>query len=412
MSFPQSPVTGGRTRGSFPVPRNLGSDPRRLLYLLDYAPRGTRTLDDFIHALSRRMTDDGWEVTLAFGRPPAPGFSRQLARLGARWLAAPFPFTRRSARQLVAELAGERPDVLLTSFLSPFTWPVLALKAFGYARRLVVIDHASSEAPVRHGVGGLMALGRGWLVGRLVDAIVPVSEANARRATGRVFLPARKVRVVPNGVEIERFPPAERPVGHTVTIAFAAQLIPEKGAITLLRAAERLRDRGARNVDWLVAGDGPQAADLRAFCADRRLDRVSFLGHVDDMPALLARADVVVVPSVWAEAFGLVTIEAMATGAAVVVSDSGALPEIVRGAGLVFPAGDDAALADRLVALVRSPELRRQLGRAARRRVEERYTLDRRVARLAGLCAELTAPRCADSTSPWSGLALRRGVLS
>jgi glycosyltransferase involved in cell wall biosynthesis len=102
----------------------------------------------------------------------------------------------------------------------------------------------------------------------------------------------------------------------------------------------------------------------------------------------------------------------MVTGAAVVVSDSGALPEIVRGAGLVFPAGNDAALADRLVALVRSPELRRRLGRAARLRVEERYTLDQRVARLAGLCAELTARPGADRVAFWRRLALRRGVLS
>jgi len=60
---------------------------------------------------------------------------------------------------------------------------------------------------------------------------------------------------------------------------------------------------------------------------------------------LFAWAEVVVVPSRWAEAFGLVAAEAMAAGAAVVVSDAGALPEVVGDAGRVFPAGDAAALA-------------------------------------------------------------------
>ena len=92
-------------------------------------------------------------------------------------------------------------------------------------------------------------------------------------------------------------------------------------------------------MEFLIAGDGPQATELREYCTSRGLNQVRFLGHLDRIPELLARADIVVVPSIWAEAFGLVTVEAMASGAATIVSDAGVLPEIVGDAGMVFPAG-------------------------------------------------------------------------
>lgn len=395
--------------GSIRPGQAAAGEAPRLVYILDYEPRGTRTVDDFLLALARRMTADGWQLTFAFARDPGPVFARELITTGAQYFAVPFPFTWRSARGLIRELQGIRVDVIQTSYVSPFTWPLLALKLFGRTRRLIVLDHASGAAAERRGLRRGLAWLRGRLIGRLVDAFVPVSAANARRGIDRVFLPQHKMRVIPNGVRLDRFRPSDRQTADAITILFAGQLIPEKGVLTLLHAAERVRDRGARNVEWLIAGVGPQAAELQTFCTARGLKRVRFLGHVDDMASLLARADIVVVPSVWPEAFGLVTVEAMATGAAVVVSNAGALPEVVHGAGVVFPAGNDAALADRLIALIRSPELRRRLGRAARRRAEERYSLDRRVARLTALCAEVIAP-AADRAGAWGWRSMRRGV--
>ena len=78
-------------------------DPPRLLYLLDYEPRGTRTVDDFILAFARRMTRDGWELVFGFAREPSPAFACELAAAGARHLVVRIPFTWRSAWRLVRD---------------------------------------------------------------------------------------------------------------------------------------------------------------------------------------------------------------------------------------------------------------------------------------------------------------------
>jgi glycosyltransferase involved in cell wall biosynthesis len=194
------------------------------------------------------------------------------------------------------------------------------------------------------------------------------------------------VHVVPNGIDVARFRFAPRTPGPVTRVAYAGQLTPAKGVHTLLAAVRHLRDRGGPAVELTVAGDGPARPALEAYCRAHRLGGVRFAGHVDAVAGLFARADVAVVPSEWAEAFGLAAAEAMATGAAVLVSDAGALPEVVGPAGVVFRAGDPADLADRLAALAADPELRARLGRAARDRVERHFTLDGRVTALVGLC--------------------------
>ncbi|MBA4067327.1 MAG: hypothetical protein C0501_27185 [Isosphaera sp.] len=358
----------------------------RLLHVMNFAPRGTRTIDHFILALAREMGGRGWEVRYAFSADPPPDFREALAGAGAGYVVVPFPFAKASARELVRKLGGYRPDVTQASFVSAFTRALLGLKLRGHTRRLVVIDHSSGDAPARRGWRGWAARARGYLVGRVVDAVVPVSAAVARRDTERVFLPARKVRVVYNGIRLSDFPNPPRAPGGVARVVFAGQLRPEKGVMTLLRAHDRLRKAGVTGYELLVAGTGPQEEELKSFCKAAGRDDVRFLGHVDSVPGLFGSADVVVCPSEWYEAFGLVAAEAMACGAACLASDAGGLPEVVGGAGRVFRAGDVGDLAAGLKWLLDDPDARRRLGAAGRARVEELFTLDRMVAGHAAVC--------------------------
>ena len=143
----------------------------------------------------------------------------------------------------------------------------------------------------------------------------------------------------------------------------------EKGVQDLLAALPRLRRRhpGLRLV---VAGRGPSADELRDQARRLRLGRaVTFAGFVPDaeLAALVAAADCAVVPSRY-EPFGLVALEAAAAGTPVVASGAGGLPEFVRSGrtGLAFPAGDPAALADAVSALLADQVLARRLARQAR----------------------------------------------
>ena len=347
---------------------------RRLLHVLDFAPTGTRTFDHYLLGLAEHAVAEGWEVRHAYGGEPSADFARALESLGVRYHVVPMPFTMASRRALKRQLGAYRPTLTLTNFLSAFTPAVLAMKLLGDTPRLVVRDDSSGMAPPGNSVRRVLRKLRGRFAGRVLDAQLPVSAFVARRSVGDMGLPAGKVHTVYNGIDVDRFPYRERVPGPALRVAFAGQLMAEKGIDTLLTALAQLQADGVA-FEARLAGRGPAEGELRAHAVALQLVGVRFLGHTDSVPDLFAWADVVVAPSRWAEAFGLVAAEAMATGAVVVASDAGALPEVVGAAGRVFPAGDAAALAGVLRELAADPGERRRLSTAGRRRVVETFPL-------------------------------------
>ena len=169
-------------------------------------------------------------------------------------------------------------------------------------------------------------------------------------------------------------PPGAEPL--PLRIGFAGKLIARKGADELLRAAALLP--AARDWSVTVVGDGPLMPELRALAAELGLgERVTFRGFANttEMPVLLAGFDVMVVPSRW-DMRALVTIEAMAAGATVIVSDATAVwgpGDLVEDGvtGLVYRSGDPAALGGQLRRLLDDPGLLATLRAAAVVRVAE-----------------------------------------
>ena len=141
-----------------------------------------------------------------------------------------------------------------------------------------------------------------------------------------------------------------------------------------------------------ILGSGPEQSRLRALAGESAVsDRVEFLPAVphEGVAAFLRTLDVLVLPSLttrnWAEQFGHVLIEAMSAETPVVASNSGAIPEVVGEAGLLFPEGDVSALKAALARLRDDPDLSGALGARGRKRVLERFTWDR----IAGKTLEL-----------------------
>lgn len=167
-----------------------------------------------------------------------------------------------------------------------------------------------------------------------------------------------------------------------LNIGFVGRIESEKGVQTLLEAFSAL-DPGPTLV---FIGKGSRQAALAQTAADLKVtDRVRFLGVVPhaSVPDYVNLLDVLVLPSVtsahWKEQFGHVLIEAMACGVPTVGSDSGEIPHVIGDAGLIFPEGDVAALADALRRLLGDPLLRADLARRGRERVMHRFT-NRRIA--------------------------------
>jgi len=170
--------------------------------------------------------------------------------------------------------------------------------------------------------------------------------------------------IPPVGVDTRVFRPVERKPSGAFVVAYAGRFVPEKGLDTLMEAVARLDPE----VELWLIGNGPYRPALEALSQQLGIEeRVRWVEPVppERMPELLALVDVVVLPSrttrVWKEQFGRILVEAMACKVPVVGSDSGAIPEVVGDAGLIFPEGDAAALAECLNQLKQSPELYTQL---------------------------------------------------
>lgn len=149
-----------------------------------------------------------------------------------------------------------------------------------------------------------------------------------------------------------------------------------KGHAYLLEAwADIFQQRD--NAILVIAGTGPLEAKLRSRVSELGMDsRVRFTGHIPDTRPALWNADILVVPSL-EEPLGIVTLEAMAAGVAVVASDVGGIPEVVEdgSSGLLVPAGDATQLRDAILRLIDHSDYRMELVHNGKRRVE-RFSAD------------------------------------
>jgi glycosyltransferase involved in cell wall biosynthesis len=166
-------------------------------------------------------------------------------------------------------------------------------------------------------------------------------------------------------------------------ILCVARLWRQKGVHVLLEALARLNARG---LPVVIAGDGPEREALSRRAAALGLTSVRFIGSLDRdaIQALYRQSRWVVVPSLWPEVFGLVCVEAFASGRAVIAAAIGGLPELVTpGAdGWLFPPGDAEALAERMDWMLRHPEAARAMGAAARQKAERDYSPERHYQRI------------------------------
>jgi colanic acid/amylovoran biosynthesis glycosyltransferase len=203
-----------------------------------------------------------------------------------------------------------------------------------------------------------------------------------------------RIEVVRMGVDLERFQahPDSGRRGDDAQVLCVARLVRHKGHAVLLRALAFLRDEGLALAAILV-GAGPERPALEELRRQLGLtEQVELAGAVgqDDLPRLYAEADVCCLPTL-AETVGVVSMEAMASGRAVVSSDLMGVPELIEDGvdGLLVTPGREGELANALRTLATDPELRRRLGEAGRRKVEQGFDSRAQAARLSRLLGEI-----------------------
>jgi glycosyltransferase involved in cell wall biosynthesis len=222
-----------------------------------------------------------------------------------------------------------------------------------YGRGLNVLEHAADRT-----------IGRRII--RSARIVIAVSDFTAEFV--RSLVPDAPVEIVRSGVDHDRFTEtAPRPTRSRPTVLTVRRLVPRNGVDCLVEAWQRAGLRA--RAELVIGGTGPEIAAIQRLAAGDPSIRV--LGYVpdDELPALYQDADLFVLPSRSGEGFGLVALEAMASGLPVLATSSGGVVDIVKDGvnGRLVPPNDVPALAEALNRLVDDGPLRTELAQGARR---------------------------------------------
>ena len=300
------------------------------------------------------------EAHLAVGRSVPVPYN------GAR---APVGLTPAAWPRTVRAIRSVRPDVVHVH--EPLV-PWVGLAASHASTPVVGTFHAWSDTQ------RLYRLARpvGREVMHRLHAMIAVSDAAASYHAAALQVPPSRFVVVPNGVDVARFVDASPlPSVHDPsrpTLLFVGRLERRKGLEPLVRAFTRLKTERP-DLRLVVVGEGPERDRCQALLPTRLRGDVLFLGRVDpaDLPGCYAAADVYVSPALGGESFGIVLLEAMAAGRAIVASDLPGYRSVVRDdvQGRLVTPGDPAALAAAIGPLLDNPSLRTAMGAEGRRTV-------------------------------------------
>lgn len=232
-----------------------------------------------------------------------------------------------------------------------------------------------------------------FIGGLLSDKVVVLNITDYNYARRNLRLPKRKLRLIPNGVNLESFGATSeardtyrKNVLSTenrkeICVAMVGRLWEQKNPLCLVEAAKRVFEKTHLPVKFFFAGDGELKEEVEKKIKEYKLDgKVAVLGWRSDVPALLASVDIFVLPSLW-EGMPLAILEAMASSLAVVVSDIPGNHDLVDHDmdGRLFKPNDPKDLSIQLLELIEDENLRQRLASAARTKVANAYSLSQRM---------------------------------
>jgi glycosyltransferase involved in cell wall biosynthesis len=332
---------------------------------------------------------DGWLASQVKARGLTPEILEARGSLNVRYLRQLVALVRRTdARAIVAHLFGAAIYASLAGMLTRV--PVIS------------ILHGQSDLAEKERFAGL----KRFLVARGSSRVVFVSEPLRDALQPRLHLPAKKVAVIENGIDVTRFQRVDATLlKQSLGLSPATFLVGSIGNVrrakdypTLLRAARLVCDQFPAT-RFVVAGDtqGGLFPELERLRAELRLEReVQFLGLRTDVPDILGGIDLFVTSSD-TEGFSIALVEAMASGRAVLATRSGGPERIINdeSTGLLVPAKDAESLARGISRLIGDSSLRTRLAQSAKSAIGARYSGARMLeeytrvveAAIAGSCA-------------------------
>jgi len=222
-------------------------------------------------------------------------------------------------------------------------------------------------------------------VGSRASKIIVVSNYEQKKLMHNFRL---KSEVIHNGIDLSLIKPfdknwAKKELGLKETdfiILFVGKLIPTKDPLTLIKSIKHASDK-CKNIRSIIVGTGELSKKIRSETKRLELeDQIKFFGFIkkEELWKCYSAADLFVLPSV-NEAFGIVLLEAMAFGLPIIASDSGACPEVIGKAGILFKQGDYEDLGEKILKMITDFKTRRQLSQLGFKRVNNIFSIEEHI---------------------------------
>lgn len=333
--------------------------------------------------LSRRGHDITVLTTVIGDSAIPPGVTREVDGITVHYLKGYFEGAFLSRHLLRSLLEQPRPDLVHVNNYRNFPSDIVSIWA--HRRSIPTVVSANGCIYAYRYMPSFPRIKR--LLYQLHDSFIssPIKETTMALAVSRAEakhyqefgVPSEKIRIVPNGVDLEKFSPrgSKNSPGPDVnpepdSIGYVGRLDPIKGLLTLLNAFETISQETSGCKLMLVGPDFGMKRTLMSEVERRKINGVTFAGPVshEQLPDLYRGLDVVVTPSSF-EIFGMSTLEALACGKPVVASRVGGLCDLIQEGynGYLVSSQDDAALANRVIYLLQHKDLARKLGDNARK---------------------------------------------
>jgi len=279
------------------------------------------------------------------------------------------------ANRVAAIIAEERFDVL------HFHEPLMPALPMTMLRMSPTANVGTFHAFARSNVG--YYYGRPLLQPYLAHLHRAIAVSEPARDFVTRYFPEFPMRVIPNGIDVDTYRPGLAPIRHlrdeNLNILFVGRLEKRKGLGDLLRAYRAMNSR-VPNVRLIIVGDGPLRGRVESYVARHRLPNVIVAGYVPDSvkPRYFNSADIFCAPATGAESFGIVLLEALASGLPVVATEVPGYMSVLEPGrdSITVPPKNWRELAASLVILARDEELRRRLADYALQKAR-RYSWDK-----------------------------------
>ena len=372
---------------------------KKIFYLANLNPSKFGSIEEQAFLLAQALNNIGYKCYLGFVAEPSLELRKLFENTGAELVDVycgntaivgnAYKFKIKEILFLYKFILTNNIDLIDLNFVGLTNLSIIGIY---FTRAKIIFTERASGLPFTRSIlKNITSRFIHLFISRRVSKYVGISNYVLNRFEKSHHINKNKSQLIYNGVNLDRFKvrssdDIRNELGlpcNKIIICAVAMLIPEKGIHILLKAtADVIKKHPYKNIQLLIVGEGYFIEELLALANNLQISNfVTFLGKRSDVHLIVAAADMIVVPSLWEEAFGRIVTEAMATSRPVIASNIGGIPELVDSGvtGLLFEPGNIDELSAAMLRLIENPVEREAMGIAGLSKATAKFNMKEQI---------------------------------